>query len=117
MDPYFLDLGTSWSGELDAPAALPPVLISIGGWVDPRADLDEMKKRQFFILPGLELRPLGRPARSQSLYPLRYPGSLEEIGVDVRILLKWMLKLGWGSTAQNRAQCWALANAVPDSGT
>jgi hypothetical protein len=26
-------------------------------------------------LPGLELRPLGRPARSQSLYRLRYPGS------------------------------------------
>jgi hypothetical protein len=26
-------------------------------------------------LPGLELRPLGRPARSQSLYGLRYPGS------------------------------------------
>jgi hypothetical protein len=27
------------------------------------------------ILPGLELRPLGRPGRSQSLYRLRYPGS------------------------------------------
>jgi hypothetical protein len=26
-------------------------------------------------LPGLEIRPLGRPARSQSLYRLRYPGS------------------------------------------
>jgi hypothetical protein len=26
-------------------------------------------------LPGLELRPLGSPARSQSLYRLRYPGS------------------------------------------
>jgi hypothetical protein len=26
-------------------------------------------------LPGLELRPLGRSARSQSLYRLRYPGS------------------------------------------
>jgi hypothetical protein len=27
-------------------------------------------------LPGLKLRPLGRPARSQSLYRLRYPGSI-----------------------------------------
>jgi hypothetical protein len=27
-------------------------------------------------LPGLEPRPLSRPARSQSLYRLRYPGSL-----------------------------------------
>jgi hypothetical protein len=29
--------------------------------------------RKFLPLPGLELRPLGRPARSQSLYQLRYP--------------------------------------------
>jgi hypothetical protein len=26
-------------------------------------------------LPGLEPRPLSRPARSQSLYRLRFPGS------------------------------------------
>jgi hypothetical protein len=43
----------------------------IGGWVDPRAGLD--KKRKFLTLPGLELRPLGRPARSQ--YRLSYRGS------------------------------------------
>jgi hypothetical protein len=36
----------------------------IGGCVDPRAGLDDVK-RKFVILPGLELRPLGRPARSQ----------------------------------------------------
>jgi hypothetical protein len=29
----------------------------IGGWVDPRAGLDDVEKRKFFILPGLELRP------------------------------------------------------------
>jgi hypothetical protein len=29
--------------------------------------------RKFLTLPGLELRTLGRPARSQSLYRLRYP--------------------------------------------
>jgi hypothetical protein len=34
------------------------------------------EKRKFFTLPGLELRPLGRQARSQALYRLRYPGSL-----------------------------------------
>jgi hypothetical protein len=27
-----------------------------------------MEKRKFFTLPALELQPLGRPARSQSLY-------------------------------------------------
>jgi hypothetical protein len=45
----------------------------IGGWVDPRAGLDDVKKRKFLTLPRLELRPLGRPARSQSLHRLRYP--------------------------------------------
>jgi hypothetical protein len=38
-----------------------------------------VKKRKFLTLPGLELRPLGRPARSQSLYRLRYPDSENEI--------------------------------------
>jgi hypothetical protein len=35
----------------------------MGGWVDPRAGQDDVK-RKFLTLPGLELRPLGRPARS-----------------------------------------------------
>jgi hypothetical protein len=48
----------------------------IGVWVDPRAGLDGVEKRKFFTLPGLELRTLGRPSRSQSLYRLCYPGSL-----------------------------------------
>jgi hypothetical protein len=39
-----------------------------------RAGLDDVEKRKFLTLPGLELRPLVRPARSQSLYRLRYPG-------------------------------------------
>jgi hypothetical protein len=40
--------------------------------MDHRAGLDDMEKRQLLTLPGLELRSLG----SQSLYRLRYPGSL-----------------------------------------
>jgi hypothetical protein len=48
----------------------------IGGWVDPRAGLDGVEKRKFLTLPGLELQLLGRSARSQSLYRLRYSGSL-----------------------------------------
>jgi hypothetical protein len=47
----------------------------IGGWLGPRACLDAAETRKFLTLPGLELRPLGRSARSQSLYRLRYPGS------------------------------------------
>jgi hypothetical protein len=44
--------------------------------VNPTAGLDDFEKRKFLTLPGLELRPHNRPARSQSLYRLRYPGSL-----------------------------------------
>jgi hypothetical protein len=66
------------SGQLHAPTALPPGKdpppVSIG-WVVPRAGLDDLEKRKFLTLPGLELRPLGRPAYSQALYRLRYPGS------------------------------------------
>jgi hypothetical protein len=36
----------------------------IGGWVDPRAGLEDVEKRKFLTLPGLELKPLGRPALS-----------------------------------------------------
>jgi hypothetical protein len=46
-----------------------------GGWVDPGACLDDVKKRKFLTLLGPELRPLARPARSESLYRLRHPGS------------------------------------------
>jgi hypothetical protein len=42
--------------------------------VDPKAGLDDVKKRTFLTLSGLELRPLGRSTRSHSLYRLRYPG-------------------------------------------
>jgi hypothetical protein len=38
--------------------------------VDPRAGLDDLEKKKFLTLPGLEL-----PALSQSLYRLSYPGS------------------------------------------
>jgi hypothetical protein len=49
------------SGQLHAPAALPPEETAcgahlIGGWVDPRAGLDDVEKRKFLTLPGLELR-------------------------------------------------------------
>jgi hypothetical protein len=38
--------------------------------VDPKAGLNNVEKRKFLTPPGLELRPLRRPARSQSLLPL-----------------------------------------------
>jgi hypothetical protein len=44
--------------------------------VGTRAGLDDLEK--FVTLPELELRPLGSPARSQSLYRLSYPGSCRD---------------------------------------
>jgi hypothetical protein len=42
----------------------------------PRADLKDVEKRKFLTLPVFELRSFSPLARSQSLYRLRYPGSL-----------------------------------------
>jgi hypothetical protein len=50
-----------------------------GGWVGPRAGLDDAEKKQFLTIPGLELRLLGRPGRSQLLYRLCYPGSCKKM--------------------------------------
>jgi hypothetical protein len=38
--------------------------------VGPRTSLDNLEKGKFLILPGFELQPFGRPARSQALYRL-----------------------------------------------
>jgi hypothetical protein len=48
----------------------------------PRAGLEDVEKRKSLTLPGLELQPLDRPARHQSLYRLRYPGSYLTQGTD-----------------------------------
>jgi hypothetical protein len=58
--------GVEWSAS--RPRRFTPGTHSKGGWVD------DLEKRKFLTLPGLELRPLGSPACSQSLYRLRYPG-------------------------------------------
>jgi hypothetical protein len=82
IDPHFLDLGTIWMWVVSFTQR---PLYSRGKsphthWIRDRVYLrvgpDDVKKRQFFTLLELKLRPLGRPARSQSLYRLRYPGSL-----------------------------------------
>jgi hypothetical protein len=53
----------------------------IGGWVGPRVGLDDMQKRKFLTVTGLELQLLGRPSGSQSLYRLRYLGSYTNQGM------------------------------------
>jgi hypothetical protein len=58
--------------------------------VNSRAGLDDAEKRKFLILPGLELRSLDRPTRSQLLYRLRYPGSnLERVNGKIFRKFLW----------------------------
>jgi hypothetical protein len=66
-------------GQLHAPAPLPRENSPhgthwTGGWVDPRVGLDDVEKN---LDPTGNRTPttLGRPARNQSLYRLRYMGS------------------------------------------
>jgi hypothetical protein len=74
--------GREWSASCPShftPGKRAPGTHWIGGLVDPTAGLDDVENRKFLALPGLELRPLGRPARSQSLYRLSYPGSVVKL--------------------------------------
>jgi hypothetical protein len=69
--------GGEWSASRPCPFTpgdRAPVTYWIRGWVGPGGGLDDVEKRKFLTLSGLELWPLGRPSRSQSLYRLCYPG-------------------------------------------
>jgi hypothetical protein len=57
----------------------PPCTHCIRYWVGPRAGVDVVEKGKFWILPELELRPLGRQSRCQSLYRLTFLSALEEL--------------------------------------
>jgi hypothetical protein len=62
--------------------------------VDPGAGLVDVERKKFLILPELELRSLSRPARSQSLCRLRYPGSLESEDDSWKVNSKVVAGLG-----------------------
>jgi hypothetical protein len=66
-----------WSAS--GPCRFIPGTHWIGGWVDPRVGLDDLEKRKFLTVPGLELRHVSHPGRSQSPYRVRYPGSLKRV--------------------------------------
>jgi hypothetical protein len=81
-------VGGEWSASHPGrftPGERDPGTHWIGGWVDPRAGLEDVEKRKFLTIPGLELQPFGRPASSQSLYRLRYPGSSRFIVLDKKL--------------------------------
>jgi hypothetical protein len=59
-----------------------------GGWVDLIAGLDDVEKRKFLTLPGLELRPLCCPVRKLVAIPTTLP-LLTKLYVKI---LKYVLK-------------------------
>jgi hypothetical protein len=79
IDPHFLDLGTSWRSG----ASFTPLLLYLRGKslrfpLDRRLGVPQSQsllygEEKILTLPGLELQPLGRPARRQSLYRLSHP--------------------------------------------
>jgi hypothetical protein len=75
------------SGHRHSPAALyprrkAPGTHCTGGWVGPRAGLDtEATRKILSLLPGIQPRSPGRPARSQTLYCLSYPDHSNEYSV------------------------------------
>jgi hypothetical protein len=68
------ECSASWPGCF-TPRERAPGNHWIEGWVNLTASLDDLEKKKFFTLLELNLRPLGRPAHSQLLYWLCYPGS------------------------------------------
>jgi hypothetical protein len=90
MDPRFLTsalVGGEWSASRPGRFTSwerAPGTRWVGGWVAPSSDLD-VDKRKFLTLPELELRPLGRSVRRQSLYRLHYPGCSKKGGGVVKI--------------------------------
>jgi hypothetical protein len=64
IDLHFLDLDPSWRWSASRPGEKVPGTQWIEGCVGPGAYMGDMEERKFLTLPGLELRPLGRPARN-----------------------------------------------------
>jgi hypothetical protein len=71
-------VGEDWSAS--CPGRFIPGTHWIGGWVGPKAGLDEVERKKILPLPVLEPLPFRCPARSQSLYQLPYPNAFPKTG-------------------------------------
>jgi hypothetical protein len=72
IDPRNLDLGTSWRWVVSfTPRPFYPGTHCTGGWVGPRTGLDGVEKIKIFLIPGLELLPLGHSAHNQLVSQVR----------------------------------------------
>jgi hypothetical protein len=106
----FAQVGGEWSASRTGrfvPRERDPGTHWIGGWVDPRAGLDDMEKRKLLTLPELKLRPLRRPARNQLLYRLSYRGSPVSYVANLKLDLRETeySVVDWIHVAQDRDQC------------
>jgi hypothetical protein len=114
-------VGGEWSASRlghFTPGERTPGIHWTGGLVGPRAGLDDVEKRKFLTLSGLEIRPLGRPACNQSLDRLRYPGSilickmfkfnfLHEDTIILKLILEeiWLEGVDWINLIQDTNTC------------
>jgi hypothetical protein len=117
IDPHFLGLGASLRWVISF-MPLPlyrrgkcPGIHWIGGWVGPRAGLDDVEKGKFLTLQVLELRPLvvqpvanrytdyAIPTRNKNstlnyiniiLYCLRYVWYIKQWIISNTMLVKWV---------------------------
>jgi hypothetical protein len=90
----------------------------IGGWLCPRAGLDDVEKRKILPLPGLKIRPLGRPVSSQSLYDCAIPAPIFFYSVPLKMFSKCPKYLKFSDTQlflplQHIVACTAVAMQRP----
>jgi hypothetical protein len=101
-------IGGGWSASRlcrFTPGERAPGTHWIGGWVSPRDGLDTVERRKFLTLPGLELRPLGRPTRSQSLYRLRYHPDIDySTHLSVFLVRKEQKRMRRNNERRNKAK-------------
>jgi hypothetical protein len=75
IDPHIVDLGIGWRWVVSFtplllyPRGKSPLVPSDRRLGGPRAGLDDVEKRKFLTVPGLELRPLGLPTHSAVAIP------------------------------------------------
>jgi hypothetical protein len=69
-------VGSEWSASRlgrFTPGEEAPGTLWIEGWVCPTAGLEDVEKRKFLTLKGLELQHLGRPASRYTDYAIPAP--------------------------------------------
>jgi hypothetical protein len=101
VDPHFLDLGTSWRWVVTFTSRplyprgknpLYPLDTRLGG---PQSRSGRRGEEKILDPAGTRIRPFGRPACSQSLDRLSYPGSFPLLIVDLYIhpsvTVRWKL--------------------------